>query len=197
MSQKERDIAGEVWDLLEKHIAPAKGKTALYDAMRERFPIPTAPQPEADRRHLSNPDYQADWWKELTEEAEQTAEYWREAFFDMRDVYEASIKVPQPEASDRDLEDAKRVCDAIDYDDVDDFSGRVRTIYDDSANIIAEIKATIRADERRKAYADRDKRIGGFRVVTMLEIEEDDWFIISPKIASLGYDEIKRRMAES
>jgi hypothetical protein len=33
------DIAGEVWDLLVDHL-PASGRTAIYDKMRETFPIP-------------------------------------------------------------------------------------------------------------------------------------------------------------
>lgn len=38
-AERERDIAGEVWDLLLEHL-PAKGRTELYDKMREKFPVP-------------------------------------------------------------------------------------------------------------------------------------------------------------
>jgi hypothetical protein len=37
--ERKRDIAGEVWDMLADHL-PATGRTAIYDMIREHFPIP-------------------------------------------------------------------------------------------------------------------------------------------------------------
>jgi len=44
--ERERDVAGEVWDVIERHL-PTKGRTAIYDEMRAKFPIPTILTPES------------------------------------------------------------------------------------------------------------------------------------------------------
>ena len=53
-----------------------------------------------------------------------------------------------------DLVLAKMVHEAVDYDDIDDYSGRVKTIYDDAAEVIATIRAEARAEAIMEA-ADR------------------------------------------
>jgi hypothetical protein len=96
-------------------------------------PVLTALQPEAPIR-------MADWWSKVTDDAEQTVEYWRQAFLDMRDIFEEATKAPQPEASDRDI--AWDVYCAFEFE----ADGELK---DDSK--AASIISTVRAEERRKA----------------------------------------------
>lgn len=64
-------------------------------------------------------------------------------------TYEPADLEPTPDArgladpTPQDFADAEAVYKAIDYDDVDDYSGRVRTIYDDSAKVMAGIRARL------------------------------------------------------
>jgi hypothetical protein len=100
-------------------------------------PVLTALQPEAPIR-------MADWWSKVTDDAEQTVEYWRQAFLDMRDIFEEATKAPQPEASDREI--ARKIHQECFIDTSQNEIPKYVWDIDIAANLVT----TIRADERRK-----------------------------------------------